>query len=232
MAHTQYLPDDEAQSLLATSPAHSKLPPRRSSRTPDPPTALGRLVLDLSFVSKGIQYCLSMRVGVMCLATIFAIFLCSRAVFNIRYSTSLEIVAYGTIFPLTFGIECAFHNRERAVQGLAEIKALASATHMLAVSWDRSGKGELGENIRRILMDMIKQMEIYCRNPIATQSSFPLRRGINTVSADHFVYDAFAKLAHEFEQRGPDMGYKPGAQGGMMGKGRLWEFMRTMVICR
>ena len=232
----QTVVNDETQSLLPQWDAHlsmdaSQLPPQRSTRMPAGPTRLGRLILDLSFVSRGIQYCMSMRVGVMSLATIFAVFLCSRAVLNLQYSTSLEIVAYGTIFPLTFGIECAFANRERAVHGLAEIKALASTIYMQAVSWDRSGAGELGKSIHVILMDLIKHMEIYCRNPIATQVSFPLRRGVNSGSADHFVYDGFAKLGHAVELHGPAMGYAPrGQQGGLMGKGRLWESMRRMIM--
>lgn len=207
-----------------------QLPARRSVRTPIAPSALGSLLLDLSLISRGIRYCLSMRVAAMSLATSFAVFLCSRAILNLRYSTSLEIVAYGTIFPLTFGIECAFANRERAVTGLGEIKAMASTIYMHATSWDRSGKGELGERIRAILMDMMEHMEIYCRHPIATQLSFPVRRQVNPHSSDHFVYDAFARLGLEFETRGPDMGYAPkGGQGGMMGKGRLWECMRRLM---
>jgi len=208
----------------------SVLPPRRSVRTPIAPTALGSVLLDLSLISQGIRYCLSMRVAAMSLATSFAVFLCSRAILNIRYSTSLEIVAYGTIFPLTFGIECAFANRERAVTGLGEIKAMASTIYMQATSWDRSGRGVFGEEVRAILVEMMEHMEIYCRNPRATQMSFPIRRQINPRSADHFVYDAFARLAQEFETRGPDMGYAPrGRQGGMMGKGRLWECMRRLM---
>ena len=89
---------------------HCSLQPRRSVRTPVPPTALGNLVLDLNLISRGIRYCMSMRVAAMSLATSFAIFLCSRAVLNIKYSTSLEIVPYGTIFPLTFGIEYSVLN--------------------------------------------------------------------------------------------------------------------------
>ena len=211
--------------------ASGAMPPRRGAREPLAPTMLGNLILDLNLISRGIRYCCSGRVAAMSLATTFAIFLCSRAVFNIQYSTSLEIVAYGTIFPLTFGIECAFANRERAVQGLAEVKALASTIYMQAASWDRSGSGACAARMRAILMDMIKHMEIYCRNPLASQVSFPLRRGLNRASADHYVYDAFARLFHEIETRGPDMGYAPkGRQGGMMGKGRLWESARRMII--
>jgi len=221
---------EQSRETAPTAERSRQLQPRRSVRTPPAPTALGHLVLDLNLISRGIRYCISMRVASMAIATSFAIFLCSRAVLNIQYSTSLEIVAYGTIFPLTFGIECAFANRERAVQGLAEIKALASTIYMQASAWDRTGKGVFGERVRAILMDMIAHMEIYCRNPLATQVSFPLRRGINRSSADHFVYDTFSKLGNEFELRGPDMGYAPrGQQGGMMGKGRLWESMRRMI---
>ena len=206
------------------------VPPRRSVRVPIAPSALGSLILDLSLISRGIRYCLSTRVAAMSLATIFAVFMCSRAILNIRYSTSLEIVAYGTIFPLTFGIECAFANRERAVTGLGEIKAMASTIYMQASSWDRSGKGLFGARIRAILMDMMEHMEIYCRNPIATQMSFPIRRHVNPQSADHYVYDAFARLGLEFEARGPEMGYaRMGQQGGQMGKGRLWESTRRMM---
>ena len=206
------------------------VPARRSAREPLEPTVLAEFILDLNLISRGIRYCLSGRVAAMSLATSFAIFLCSRAVLDIQYSTSLEIVAYGTIFPLTFGIECAFANREKAVQGLAEIKALASTIYMQAASWDRTGSGNFAAKMNMILMDMIKHMEIYCRNPLASQVSFPLRRDVNSGSADHYVYDAFARLAHEIELRGPDMGYEPkGRQGGMMGKGRLWECTRRIM---
>ena len=208
----------------------SMLPPRRPEIKSEKGPSLGNWLIDLNIIIRGIRYCLSVRVGVMCLATSFAIFLCSKAVLNLEYNTSLEIVTYGTIFPLTFGIQCAFGHREGAIKGLATVKALCAAIYMQANAWDRSGTGVIAEKLRSILMEMTKNMEIYCRNPINTQVSYPISRKINPKSADHFVYDAFAKLAAVFELHGPDMGYEvQGTKGGFQGKGRLIENLRRLI---
>ena len=154
----------------------SMLPPRRHEIKSEKGPSLGNWLIDLNIIIRGIRYCLSVRVGVMCLATSFAIFLCSKAVLNLKYNTSLEIVTYGTIFPLTFGIQCAFGHREGAIKGLATVKALCAAIYMQANAWDRSGTGVIAEKLRSILMEMTKNMEIYCRNPINTQISYPVSR--------------------------------------------------------
>ncbi|EKX48720.1 hypothetical protein GUITHDRAFT_136408 [Guillardia theta CCMP2712] len=196
-------------------------PPQANRNEADQPLS-SKFLQNIQIITRGVAYCLSGHVCTIGAATVVAIFICSRAFLNIRFTTSLEVVAYGTVFPLTFGIQVAFDNRERALDGLACIKSMIASIFFLLKSWEVGKGGKIQRAFTPYFNELVENMQKYC---IREQ----VRHSDGQESADHLVYDTFAKIAAEIELQSSTLGYESGTKGGQMGKGRAWECLKRMI---
>ena len=196
-------------------------PPQANRNEADQPIS-SKFLQNIQIITRGVAYCLSGHVCTIGAATVVAIFICSRAFLNIRFTTSLEVVAYGTVFPLTFGIQVAFDNRERALDGLACIKSMIASIFFLLKSWEVGKEGKIQRSFAPYFNELVENMQKYCTRE-------QVRHSDGQESADHLVYDTFAKIAAEIELQSSTLGYEPGTKGGQMGKGRAWECLKRMI---
>ena len=65
----------------------------------------------------------SLRAWLMILFTCGATLLCSPAIFDLSWDSSMSIVAVGTVFPLVFAIQAAYSSRNQALKFLGQIKS-------------------------------------------------------------------------------------------------------------
>jgi len=174
------------------------------------------------------MFCLSWHAIFMIVVTVFATFLCSPLIFNLRFQTSIAIFSYGTITPLTFGIGASFAGRDDTVASLGKLKALVISLYMTMNFWDETEDKRFGKELLPILEEMLRCMEIVCRNQPEGLNLDGSGMDPGTCEADERVYDAVAEIAQVIESRGADIGLE-NARGAEAGIGRAWECVRKIL---
>ncbi|KAJ1494494.1 hypothetical protein T484DRAFT_1877674 [Baffinella frigidus] len=200
-------------------------------------------VLNMEILGSGIAFCVSLQSIMMALATVVATFMCSRAVLNISFKTSIDVVTYGTVLPLTLGLESAWNNCNSASTALAKLKAAAITLYMMMDVWDNEGEGKLGTKTNRLLEELVRYIHDYCsekNDPRLPRGNFApadpsagagAERWIGEVGAEtaaHRIWDIFAELAILIEASSAELGTDE-SKGGQGAKGRCYECLRKMI---
>jgi hypothetical protein len=160
--------------------------------------------------------------------------MCSRAVLNLSFHTSMDVVTYGTVLPLTLGLETAWGNCNRAYTALADLKGAASALYLQLEVWGSEVDGELGHKAFALLSELVRYIQIYCTQKPSAHSIWWAKTSAADgraarLAAEHHVWDIFAEISLLIEDGSRGLGTDP-EKGGQAGKGRCFECVRKMLL--
>jgi len=106
--------------------------------------------------------------------------------FNLRWETSLAVVAVGTVFPVVFSIQAAYQNREKSLKYLDDIKATFIYMYFTFGEWDRLHSGNAQSEVELVISNLVVDIMKVLRG-----ESF----GGEARESVHVVYDGWKKLS-------------------------------------
>ena len=153
-------------------------------------TLLGRLFAHFALVYRGLQFALTRHALSMVSLTCFCTFLCSKGMFDIKFNTSMTILAAGTIFPLVFSVQAGFSRRDEALSSLAKLKGAMITIFLMFKTWEKDTDGRWmwekqaqhqapahgvwATEVENAFDKLIDDIEIYLRGRPATALQQPL----------------------------------------------------------
>eukprot|EP00286_Rhodomonas_abbreviata_P027247 CAMPEP_0181308380 /NCGR_PEP_ID=MMETSP1101-20121128/11431_1 /TAXON_ID=46948 /ORGANISM="Rhodomonas abbreviata, Strain Caron Lab Isolate" /LENGTH=341 /DNA_ID=CAMNT_0023414757 /DNA_START=18 /DNA_END=1043 /DNA_ORIENTATION=- len=125
-----------------------------------------------------------LRTWFMLIASAVAVFFCSENMLNFTFSTSMTVVAVGTVFPIVFSIQAAYQSRESALTDLNEIKAGLIFVNFCVDEHetDRTAAARVDGCMTKLVVDIMKVL----RGPCFSDG--------RKREAVHVVYDGFREL--------------------------------------
>lgn len=193
---------------------------------PPRPTALGRFTAHMSLVYRGLRYGLTWHAALMVSVTCFCTFLCSKGMFDIKFNTSMQILAAGTVFPLVFSVQAGFSRRDAALSAMAKMKGAMFTVYLMFKTWEKGADGkwawEEGARARwaakvdKLYEKLLDDIECYLRGSRAAPEE-----------SGNVVYDGLATLCNLMQEFAPHSGHTK--HGGQLGMGRMSAYHRDIV---
>uniref|UniRef100_A0A7S0VJ45 Uncharacterized protein n=1 Tax=Hemiselmis tepida TaxID=464990 RepID=A0A7S0VJ45_9CRYP len=180
----------------------------------DEPGMWDEFVEQCSTYWMGVRFAFTAHAIFMVALTCILTMVCSKAVLDFSFDTSMGIVAVGTVFPLVFSVQSGFARRERALGALAGLKASSITVYLMFKTWEKEGTGKWADEAERLIARLLDDIEWYLRTA---------RRTENTGNA---VYDSFAHIAAKMAEFAPAAGFGRPGDGGMS---RMSQYLRTMM---
>jgi len=128
------------------------------------------------------------RTWLMILLTVLSTYACSEVMFNLRWETSLAVVAVGTVFPVVFSIQAAYQNREKSLKYLDDIKATFIYMYFTFGEWDRLHSGNVQPEAEATMSQLIVDIMAVLRGKqfggVARESVHKVYDGWHQLCAD------------------------------------------------
>ena len=189
-------------------------------------TVTGRFQAHVSLVYRGLRFALTWHSIFMVSVTCFCTFLCSKGLFDIKFNTSMTILAAGTIFPLVFSVQAGFSRRDDALSAMAKLKGAMFTVYLMFKTWEKEKQGKWGwetdgsgrwaAELDTVYEKLLDDIELYLR------SSRPAPEESGNV-----VYDGLVTLGTMMEKFAPHCGHT--IYGGQLGIGRMSCYHRDIV---
>jgi len=175
---------------------------------------------------RGMRFAITWHACWMVALTCLCTFMCSKGMLDLKFNTSMTVLAAGTVFPLVFSVQAGFSRRDSALTALAKLKAAMLTAWLMIRTWERDESGKwawqegsacrwAGE-LQRLYAKILDDVELYLR------SDRPVPQECGNV-----VYDGFVTLINFMDNFGPHCGHKKfGGEGGI---GRMSTCHREML---
>jgi len=190
------------------------------------PTVTGRFKAHVSLVYRGLRFALTWHSIFMVSVTCLCTFLCSKGMFDIKFNTSMTILAAGTIFPLVFSVQAGFLRRDDALSAMAKLKGAMFTVYLMFKTWEKEKQGKWGwetdgsgnwaAELDTVYEKLLDDIELYLRGsrPAPEESG-------------NVVYDGLVTLGTMMEKFAPHCGHT--IYGGQSGIGRMSCYHRDIV---
>jgi len=164
---------------------------------------------------EGVKFALTGHTIFMAAITAIATFFCAKGVLDFSFDFSMSIVAVGTVFPLVFSVQASFSRREKALQGLAQLKATMFSMYLMFQTWDKDGQGVFASQVEPLMNKLLDDMTLY------------LQSSKHSKEAGHVVYDGFSVLAAKISEFTPQANYSKPGEGGLS---RMNLYLRDIML--